>query len=258
MIDGGWCIRGRSCSSAPTRLVTGKRRIYASQASNHEKQPVNLEIVPTATSSIRASETIPVQATEEERELVRKMIAGDEAAFDAFANHYIPALHRFAGSKLRGDPELTRDVVQSTICKVIDKLDTYRGEAALFVWLCRCCLNEIAGHYRRQKSRPTLVEADDETFEWTYPNASSSAPDPEQTLLGNETGQLVHLALDHLPPRYAAVLEWKYLEDASVNEIAERLQVGSKAAESVLTRARKAFRAIYEGFGDNPLALETR
>jgi len=51
--------------------------------------------------------------------------------------------------------------------------------------------------------------------------------------------------LDRLPPRYAAALEWKYIDGLPVNEIAARLELTSKAAESMLTRAREAFR---EGF----------
>jgi RNA polymerase sigma-70 factor (ECF subfamily) len=53
------------------------------------------------------------------------------------------------------------------------------------------------------------------------------------------------MALDDLPDRYGDVLEWKYLHGLSVNEIAGRLGLTAKAAESMLTRARAAFR---EGF----------
>jgi RNA polymerase sigma-70 factor (ECF subfamily) len=53
------------------------------------------------------------------------------------------------------------------------------------------------------------------------------------------------VTLDCLPPWYGDALEWKYIHGLSVKEIAERLNLGSKAAESLLTRARKAFR---EGF----------
>jgi RNA polymerase sigma-70 factor, ECF subfamily len=52
----------------------------------------------------------------------------------------------------------------------------------------------------------------------------------------------VQVTLDHLPARYADVLEWKYIQGLSVDEIAHRLGVGYKAAESLLTRARQAFR----------------
>ena len=58
----------------------------------------------------------------------------------------------------------------------------------------------------------------------------------------NQLGQLVHATLDHLPGRYGEALEWRYIEGLSVPEIAERLDLGYKATESVLSRARKAFR----------------
>jgi DNA-directed RNA polymerase specialized sigma24 family protein len=41
-------------------------------------------------------------------------------------------------------------------------------------------------------------------------------------------------------------LEWKYLDRVPVEEIATRLGLGAKAAESLLTRARQAFRTSYE------------
>ena len=58
---------------------------------------------------------------------------------------------------------------------------------------------------------------------------------------------LVQLTLDYLPDRYGKALEWKYLEGASVKEIAARLGVGRLAAQSILARARSAFR---QGFQD--------
>jgi DNA-directed RNA polymerase specialized sigma24 family protein len=54
------------------------------------------------------------------------------------------------------------------------------------------------------------------------------------------------MALDGIPGHYAQALEWKYLDRLSVQEIAGRLGVQTKAAESLLTRARQAFRAGYE------------
>lgn len=188
-----------------------------------------------------------IEATAEERELVRRMRAGDERAFDEFADHYIPGIYRFAGSRLKGDRELTRDIVQSTVCKVIEKLDSYRGEAPLFVWLYACCRNEIAQHFRRAQSRPVFADVDDFTLDTAESALQEAADNPEVVLLENERGNLVHLALDHLPPRYASALEWKYLQGESVEEIGGRLGVSPKAAESLLTRARHAFQTIYSG-----------
>ena len=55
----------------------------------------------------------------------------------------------------------------------------------------------------------------------------------------------MQLTLDHLPGRYGDVLEWKYMQGLSVAEIAGRLGIGYKAAESLLTRARAEFRQAF-------------
>lgn len=183
---------------------------------------------------------------ESDRRLVERMLAGEESAFDEFADRVIPALHRFARVRLRGDRELTRDIVQSTVCKAIAKLDTYRGEAALLTWLCACCRNEIAGHFRRRQKVGTEVAFQlVEEIETGAMNDRRPAG-PERVFVRKETAERVHLALDSLPPHYGKALEWKYLEAASVREIAVRLDMSPKAAESLLTRARNAFKEEYD------------
>lgn len=184
----------------------------------------------------------PAKASAEDRDLVKQMRAGEQAAFDVFADQYIPALYRFAAARLGTQNELTRDIVQATVCKVLERLESYRGEAPLFTWLCACCRNEIAGHFRRENSRPTL-EFD---VHGAPESVASESASPEAVFLDMEMSSLVHMALDLLPSRYASALQWKYLDGISVNEIGERLSIGPKAAESLLSRAREAFRTNYE------------
>ena len=173
----------------------------------------------------------------DERALVRGMISGDEQAFRAFCDLYIPALQRFAGSRLRNDPELAREIVQTTLVNAIRRLASFRGEAALMTWLCACCRTEIAAHFRRSKSRPSEVEL--------TADMAPATDGPETPVFRDEEAALVHMALDLLSPRHGQVLEWKYLDDLSVNEIAERMRLKPKAAESLLTRARESFRRTY-------------
>ncbi len=177
-----------------------------------------------------------MDARAKEKELVKRMIAGDESAFEEFAESYIPAIYRFASNRLRGDRELTQEVVQSTVCKVIAKMGSFRGEAALTTWLCACCRNEIAAHFRR---RPRHAgEVDFETAE-AAGAAGSDLGDlnsglsegPEAAVLRREGQEFVHQALDELPQRYGLALEWRYVDNLGVNEIADRLNLGYKAAE---------------------------
>jgi RNA polymerase sigma-70 factor (ECF subfamily) len=179
-------------------------------------------------------------------ELVERMLAGEEAAFAAFGERYFAALYRFAAARLAGDRDLTRDTVQTAMTKALSKLDTYRGEASLLTWLCSCCRNEILMHYRSQRTRPTEVELDDETAQ--VAELRHHGPrNPEAVLLGKERANLVHMALDLLAPHHAQALEWKYVEHLCVQEIAARMEIGPKAAESLLTRARQAFKESYAG-----------
>jgi RNA polymerase sigma-70 factor, ECF subfamily len=177
--------------------------------------------------------------------LVRRMLAGDERTFDEFFEAYFPGLYRFALARMRQDADAAEEVVQATLVAAISKLRTYRGEAALFTWLCAFCRYEIAGYYRRIHRQPITVELVGQNPEVIAALESLwvlTQDGPEAALQRGEVGRLVHVVLDELPPRYAEALEWKYIDGFSVNDIAARLSLTPKAAESLLTRARSAFR----------------
>lgn len=235
-----------------TNRLDGARRIRVSLVSNQENRR----------GDGTPDESHPMKATQEERQMVSAMIAGDQNAFERFSNDYIPPLYRFAVKRLQGDADLASDVVQSSLCKVIEKLATFRGEAALMTWMCAVCRNEIAGHFRRGKKRAGEVEfqENEDIFGTSLALGDSGFDGPERSALRNEVHELVHEALDALPPHYGRVLEWKYLDDLPVKEIARRLEVGPKAAESLLTRAREAFRKGYSGLlsGIEPALSQVR
>ena len=180
-----------------------------------------------------------------ERELVRRMLGGDEGAFDEFFADYFPRLFRFAVLRLR-DPDAAEDIVQTSLIAAVRHLGSWRGEASLFTWLCTICRREIAA-WQKRTSRRVIVSIgdDDPSLRAALDSIGAAADAPDAGLARAETGRIVQLALDHLPPRYSRALEWKYLEDMSVDDIAGRLQCTPKAAESLLTRARDAFRDAF-------------
>ncbi len=180
----------------------------------------------------------------EDRGLVRRMRAGDEAAFEELYDSYFQALYRFALARLDQDAELAKEMAQATICKAIEKLGSYRGEAALFSWLCSICRFEISGYFKRERRAPPQVGLLEESGELreVLESLPASLDDPENEVLRREVARLVHEAVDHLPPRYGQVLEWKYSDGLAVKEMAELLGMTPKAVESLLTRARLAFR----------------
>ncbi len=180
-----------------------------------------------------------------DQELVRGMLAGEERAFGEFFEIYFGRVYRFALPRLGQDPDRTKDIVQATLIKAMRKLDSYRGEAALFTWLCQICRREIADHVRTDRRHSAKVVPIEDSEEVRAALESIEAPavdDPLARYSAAELRRLVHSILDRLPNRYGEALEWKYLEGDSVAEIGRRLGIGQTAAQSVLARARVAFR----------------
>ena len=177
----------------------------------------------------------------DDRELVRRMRGGEELAFNEFFDAYFPRLYRFALARIRRE-DAAEEIAQAAIVVGIRKVGTWRGDAALFTWLCTICRHEISA-YCRSHDRPEVNVLDDEPQIRAQLEAlSARAEGPDQTLERRDVARLVQLTLDYLPARYGDVLEWKYIQGLTMQEIAERVGGSTKAIESLLTRAREAFR----------------
>jgi RNA polymerase sigma-70 factor, ECF subfamily len=179
--------------------------------------------------------------------LARRVLAADPAAFEEFFAAYFPRLYRFALPRVGGNEDTAEEIVQRVLIRAIDRLGTYKGEASLLTWLCAFCRREI-GAWRHENRITREVSLFDDRLEVQAALETLvdvDADNPERAFHRREVSGLVQLTLDHLPHRYGDMLEWKYIQGLSVEEIAERLGVGYKAAESLLTRARASFR---EGF----------
>src|SRR5678815_550085 len=97
-----------------------------------------------------------------DRALAQRILAGDEQAFRGLFDDFYPRLYRFALVRLRGDADSAAEVVQQTFCKAIERLDSYRGEAALYTWFCQICRNTIVDYQRaaRRESRTVVLLED--------------------------------------------------------------------------------------------------
>lgn len=181
--------------------------------------------------------------------LARRLARGDARAFDRFFDEHFPRLYRFTAARIGHDDAAVKDVVQRTLCRGIEKLGSYRGEAALYTWLCTICRREISDHLRRR----SRIEAREVPFDDSGIRAvlealeTGPASDPVRGAERAQLSALIAAILDHLPARQGNALEWKYVEGLSVREIAARLRVTETAAQSLLARARRAFR---DGFDE--------
>lgn len=185
----------------------------------------------------------------------QRILRGDAHAFRTLFDRFFPRLYRFALARLNGDHDAASEVVQQTFVKAVEGLDTYRGEAALYTWFCQICRHTLIDYCRKsqrqQRSRP-LPEDELDVRAVLEAIAAPLDAQPDVQAWRSDVQRLVQATIDVLPERYGDVLEWKYVDGLRVAEIAARLQIGAKAAESLLTRARGAFRDAMLEMTDTP------
>lgn len=141
---------------------------------------------------------------------------------------------------------MAEEAVQRTMIRAVRGLRSFRGDAALFTWLAQICRNELAdlGELaRRDAGRALSFDADPRLRARVECATTDPLADPARVPEAAERTQLLRELLEGLPGRYGDVLEWKYLEDISVQQIARRLGASPESAQSLLQRARVALRS---------------
>ena len=184
----------------------------------------------------------------DDRQLAKRLLSGDQRAFDRFFEENFARLYRFALPRLSGDTHAAEEVAQVALTRALARLASYRAESALFTWLCAICRNEMNDWLRkhgRYREHVVLTEDFPEVAAAVDSLAMPTDESPEANYRRLEKQRLIEVALDRLPPKYGDVLEWKYVEGHSVREIADRLEIGQEAAQSLIARAKRAFADVY-------------
>ncbi|HNR21738.1 MAG TPA: RNA polymerase sigma factor [Steroidobacteraceae bacterium] len=188
---------------------------------------------------------------QDDRALVARLLAGDDDAFRSFFDEYFDRLYRFALSRTSGRTDLAEEAAQRTLCRALRALQQYRGEASLFTWLAQICRNELADlgeSERRDAERQQSYDASERARQLAEGVASADAA-PAERAQAAVASDILRRALDALPGRYGDILEWKYLEDWSVQQIAAELGASFESAQSSLARARLALRSALVASG---------
>jgi len=177
-------------------------------------------------------------------DLIRAVRAGDAAALETLYRRYLPSVWRYAFAQLRGDAAATEDVVAETFLAAVRRIGRLKpGGGSVAGWLIGIARHKVGDVWRRRRRIHSGGAAE------TRAEATAGGIDPAAPLEAAETRARVAEALDALPDEQRIALEWKYLEGLSVREIARRLGRTEKATETVLYRARKAFREAYDRGG---------
>ena len=174
-----------------------------------------------------------------EKELIKRVIANDDRAVTELYWRYIPKLRRFFESRI-GIKKDAEEVAHDTFLSIIDALPGFDSRSSLSTWIMAIAKHELVDYYRRKKIKDILFSR----FPFLE-SLVSQALGPQLALEEKQLKQRIVKTLKNLSEGYQEILRLKYIDGLSVSEIAERLEVSYKAAESRLFRARLAFQKAF-------------
>jgi RNA polymerase sigma-70 factor, ECF subfamily len=190
------------------------------------------------------AQPLPAATPADDAALVRRVVAGDAAAFELVMRRHNRRLFRLARATLRDDAE-AEDALQEAYLTAHRALPGFRGEASLATWLSRLVTNECLDRLRKRARRDNIfpigsLEAEnDMEFAMTESQASAS---PDQMLLRAQVRSLLERKLDALPASFRCVFVLRAVEELSVEETAQSLGIAEATVRSRHFRARSLLR----------------
>jgi RNA polymerase sigma-70 factor (ECF subfamily) len=167
-------------------------------------------------------------------------LAGDDDAWRAGYDAAFPTVRTYVYWRCAGLTALADDVLQETWMTAVRRIADFAPDRGTFAnWVCGIAGNVARNTVRNHRRRVAKVEA--------LHGDCSSPTQPDRLERSERTAR----ALSELPEHYERALRDKYVQNLSVAEMAEARGDSNKAVESLLSRAREAFRDAYERMGDD-------
>ncbi len=186
-------------------------------------------------------------------EIVQRVLDGDRASFELIMRRYNRRLYRIARSVLHNEAD-AEDVVQDAYLRAYEHLPGFEGKGLFSAWLAKIALNEALGRLRGAEGSRSQISFDDpeESEEANYmATMISTLPSPEQNAVRGEVRHLLEAAIDALPDAYRMAFILCGVEEMSVAETAECLDVEPATVKTRYHRARNILREQLSGLVDS-------
>jgi RNA polymerase sigma-70 factor, ECF subfamily len=193
-----------------------------------------------------AGATLPAQTymPDDDTALVQASRGGDVAAFEQLVKRYDAKLLRIA-QKVTQNPEDAEEAVQEAFFKAYQKLEQFHGHATFSTWLVRIALNE--SFMKMRKRRGILEQSIDNAFSDSdgarLPfDVADWAPNPEAQYRATELREILVSSLQRLTSALKVVFVLRDIEEHSLRETSEILNLTETAVKTRLSRARLQLR----------------
>ncbi len=193
---------------------------------------------------------------EAETELVRRLLAKDEAAFLQLVEAHHAGLLRVAASFVK-TPAAAEEVVQETWQAFLEGLGTFEQRSSLKTFLYRVLANQARTRAVKDQRTTPLSELEGEgdspladrfgtAGHWLAPPTPWAAETADALLERKQAVESLRLALERLPERQRAVVQLRDVEGLSAEEVCDILGVTAVHQRVLLHRARTRLRAELE------------
>lgn len=200
-------------------------------------------VADTAISFPAGAHDLLAGADSEDRALVRRLCAAEEAAYEELLQRFEHPIYNLM-CRLTDHPEDGADVTQEVFLKVFRSIGSFRGKSSLKTWIYRIAVNEARNHRRsflRHRKQEVHLEPDPETAalsEWVQ----DPGPSPFEIALDHEAEHLIEAALTEINPGFRAALVLRDVEGMAYDEIAEILEISLGTVKSRIMRGREALK----------------
>ena len=176
-------------------------------------------------------------AAANERDLVRKILSGDQSAFESLLDQYEKRVYRLA-LRFTGAPSDAEDVTQNIFLGIYRGLASFRGSSSLNTWIYRIAMNHCMEFQRRRKLDNLPLEEELALVVTDWRN------DPEQSAEKRELSDRLEQAIAKLRPLHREVIVLHELQGLTYLEVAGSLNVPVGTVKSRLSNAFKHLREL--------------
>ena len=155
--------------------------------------------------------------------LIEKAIHGDERAWHQLVGRYQSALYYYS-LRLTGNPDDARDLLQDVLLVLCRNLSQFRGDSSFKTWLFGIANYRAMDMLRKRKPTQDLDDLPELEHE--------DQPSHEQRLSEQQTQLLVQQKLKNLPPEQKLVVELRFYQHFTFDEIADQLAISSNTVKS--------------------------
>jgi RNA polymerase sigma-70 factor (ECF subfamily) len=179
-------------------------------------------------------------------ELVQKALQGDEKAFARLLSRYKDTIY-FMLLKMLNNKSDAEDLTLEAFGKAFKNLHQYSPTYAFSTWLFKIASNNCIDFLRKKKGIMISLENDREQMEISETSRIKSKDlNPEEKLIRKQKAILLHKVVRRLKPHYQTLVELRYFNELSYEEIAKELHLPLGTVKAQLFRARQMLFKLIE------------